>query len=191
MSEKNDQAGKPDDGNADTTADKTPTRGRLLHRVIIGILLVSAILVAAPLVYLQQAGGLTGIIETQLSRQLAAAGDDMSLTIGDVGLEVRLPALHVTITARDVVIDGADTVLTIPAASAVFTPAGLVAQAPFEMVFSDLDLQLDIDPAAADMRASPALSLLAGMSGSSTSAAAGITAFVSTEFKRASCETWS
>ena len=171
MSEKNDQAGKPDGGSADKTADKTPKRGRLLHRVIIGILLVSAILVAAPLVYLQQAGGLTGIIETQLSRQLAAAGDDMSLTIGDVGLEVRLPALHVTITARDVVIDGADTVLTIPAASAVFTPAGLVAQAPFEMVFSDLDLQLDIDPAAADMRASPALSLLAGMSGSRASAA--------------------
>ena len=89
---------------------------------------------------------------------------------------MRLPALHVTITARDVVIDDADTVLTIPAASAEFTLAGLVAQAPFGMVFSDLDLQLDIDPAAADMRASPALSLLAGMSDSRTSAAGVATA---------------
>ena len=162
MSEKNDLQSKADNGNA----DKTPARGRLLHRVIIGIMLLSAVLVAAPLIYLQQVGGLTGIIETQLSRQLARAGDDLSLTIGDVGLEMRLPALHVTITAQDVVIDGAHTVLVIPAASAVFTPAGLLAQAPFEIVFSGLGLQLDIDPAAPNMRASPALSLFAGMSGS-------------------------
>ena len=67
MSEKNDQPGNSDHGNA----DKTPARGRLLHRVIIGIMLVSAMLVGAPLIYLQQAGGLTAIIETQLARLLA------------------------------------------------------------------------------------------------------------------------
>lgn len=137
--------------------------GKLLRRILIGVVAMLVVLVAAPAVYLQQAGGITGIIEAQFARQLARSNQALSLTLGDTGVELRLPAMHLTVTASDVTISGADASLTVPEASAVFTPAGLLAQRPFELVFSDLQLDLTVDPSARNIEASPGMALLAGL----------------------------
>ena len=168
MSEKEDQPdkdkGADKNGRVSGDVSEQPAQGgRLMRRLLIGIALFLVFVVAAPFVYLQQAGGLTGIIETQLSRHLARAGDDVSLRIGNVGMELRLPAMYLTITAENVDVSSDDVAMMIPQASAFFSPVGLLAQTPFEITFSDLDLQLDINPAAQDIQASPAMALLAGI----------------------------
>ena len=146
--------------------------GKLLRRILIGVVGVLVVVIAAPFIYLQQAGGLTGIIEAQLARQLARNNEALSLTLGDTGVEVRLPAMHLTVTASDVTVAGADASLTIPEASAVFTPTGLLAQRPFELVFSDLQLDLTVDPSARNIEGSPGMALLAGLAAGGASGGA-------------------
>ena len=62
--------------------------GKLLRRILIGVVGVLVVVIAAPFIYLQQAGGLTGIIEAQLARQLARNNEALSLTLGDAVVEM-------------------------------------------------------------------------------------------------------
>jgi hypothetical protein len=169
MSETENRQSKDDASGGDTSGGdggaggQHRAGGKLLRRILIGVVAMLVVLVAAPAVYLQQAGGITGIIEAQFARQLARSNQALSLTLGDTGVELRLPAMHLTVTASDVTISGADASLTVPEASAFFTPAGLLAQRPFELVFSDLQLDLTVDPSARNIEASPGMALLAGL----------------------------
>ena len=52
-------------------------------------------------IYLSRAGGLKGVVEARLSGSLGGA----PVTVGDVGFELRMPSMHLTLLAYDVALD--------------------------------------------------------------------------------------
>ncbi len=115
---------------------------RRWHYVLGVAVLVLAGLIATPFVYLSQAGGLSGVFQTQLSNRLGGA----AVTIGDVGIELRLPSMFFTLIAYDVEIDLNDSLIKVPVASADFSPASLLKAAPSDVVLSGLDVDLVVSP---------------------------------------------
>ena len=71
---------------------------RLWRYVFVTLLLVLAVAVAAPAIYLSRAGGLKGVVEARISDSLGGA----PVTVGDVGFELRMPSMHLTLLAYDV-----------------------------------------------------------------------------------------
>ena len=137
-------------------------RRRRLRFVLLSLVLAVLVLVAAPFVYLSQAGGLSGLVSNELSSRLGGA----PVVVGDVGIEVRLPSFGVTLEATGVEIDLDEHMLVLPRASAVFSPQTLLKGMPSEIVLSGLDLDLSLDNEK--WRSSP-LGLLAGAVGTSSS----------------------
>ena len=137
-------------------------RRRGLRFVLLSLVLAVLVLVAAPFVYLSQAGGLSGLVSNELSSRLGGA----PVVVGDVGIEVRLPSFGVTLEATGVEIDLDEHMLVLPRASAVFSPQTLLKGMPSEIVLSGLDLDLSLDNEK--WRSSP-LGLLAGAVGTSSS----------------------
>jgi len=105
-------------------------------------LLFVAAVIAAPWIYLSQAGGFAGVLQTQLSKRLGGA----PVTIGDVGVELRLPSLYFTLLAYDVEIGLDDSAIIVPRASAEFSPQSLLRAEPSDVVLSGLDIDLTLAP---------------------------------------------
>ena len=120
---------------------------RTWRYVFLTLLLVLAVAVATPAIYLSRAGGLKGILEARISDSLGGA----PVTVGDVGFELRMPSMHLTLLAYDVALSLEDSNIIIPEASAVFAPGALLHLAPSEVRFSgaELDFTLGEDGAAA------------------------------------------
>ena len=137
-------------------------RPRRLRFVLLSLAVVLIGLVAAPFVYISQAGGLSGLLRDELSRRLG----DVPVAVGDVGVELRLPSFGVTVEAVGVEIDLEGHRLLLPRASAVFRPEMLLRAMPSEVVLSGLDLDLSLD--SEKWRSSP-LGLLAGAVGAAPS----------------------
>ena len=128
--------------------DTAPKPKRRIWRyVFVTLLLVLAVAVATPAIYLSRAGGLKGILEARISESLGGA----PVTVGDVGFELRMPSMHLTLLAYDVALSLEDSNIIIPEASAVFAPGALLHLAPSEVGFSgaELDFTLGEDGAAA------------------------------------------
>ena len=128
--------------------DTAPKPKRRIWRyVFVTLLLVLAVAVATPAIYLSRAGGLKGILEARISDSLGGA----PVTVGDVGFELRMPSMHLTLLAYDVALSLEDSNIIIPEASAVFAPGALLHLAPSEVGFSgaELDFTLGEDGAAA------------------------------------------
>ncbi|MEE3025673.1 MAG: AsmA-like C-terminal domain-containing protein, partial [Pseudomonadota bacterium] len=116
-------------------------------------------------VYISQAGGLSGLISKELSSRLGG----VPVSVGDVGVEVRLPSFGVTLEATGVEIDPDGQRLVLPRVSAVFSPGTLLKGVPSEIVLSGLDFDLSLD--SEKWRSSP-LGLIAGAVGASSSSGA-------------------
>jgi len=142
----------PPELESETTAPK-PKRRVWLYALAVLLLAVAAA-IAAPLIYLSKAGGIKGILETQLSAALGG----VPVSIGDVGYELRMPSMDVTLMAYDVSFALLDTQIELPQANAVFSPETIWRLAPYEVGLSGLDLDLTLGTDAAN---SP-LALLAG-----------------------------
>ena len=84
-------------GNEPEETAPKPKR-RLWRYVFVTLLLVLAVAVVAPAIYLSRAGGLKGVVEARLSDSLGGA----PVTVGDVGFELRMPPMHFTLLAYDV-----------------------------------------------------------------------------------------
>ena len=137
-------------------------RPRRLRFALLSLAVVLVGLVAAPFIYISQAGGLSGLLRDELSRRLG----DVPVAVGDVGVELRLPSFDVTVEAVGVEIDLDGHRLVLPRASAVFRPEMLLRVMPSEVVLSGLDLDLSLD--SEQWRSSP-LGLLAGAVGAAPS----------------------
>ena len=112
--------------------DTAPKPKRRIWRyVFLTLLLVMAVAVATPAVYLSRAGGLKGVLEARLSDSLGGA----PVTVGDVGFELRMPSMQLTLLAYDVDLSLKDTSIIVPEASAVFAPGALFALRPQKSVF--------------------------------------------------------
>ena len=143
----------PSERESEITAPKPPRR---VWRYVFAVLLLAVGAgIAAPVIYLSKAGGMKGVLETQLSEALG----DAPVSVGDVGFELRMPSMHVTLIAYDARITLQDTQIDLPQASAVFSLNSLWRMAPYEVVLSGLELDVTADDAAAT---SP-LGLLAGV----------------------------
>ena len=70
------------------------------------------------------------------------------MRVGDVGFEVRIPSLLFTIVAKDVEVVRGDTELSLPQASAMFSPASLMMFRPLDVVLSGLDLDVTLEVTA-------------------------------------------
>ncbi|MED5312856.1 MAG: AsmA-like C-terminal domain-containing protein, partial [Pseudomonadota bacterium] len=116
-------------------------------------------------VYISQAGGLSGLISKELSSRLGG----VPVSVGDVGIEVRLPSFGVRLEATGVEIDPDGQRLVLPRVSAVFSPGTLLKGVPSEIVLSELDFDLSLD--SEEWRSSP-LGLIAGAVGASSSSGA-------------------
>ena len=138
-------------------ADKPRRRWRYL----LGAALVAlAGLIAAPFVYLSHAGGLAGVLQTQLSARLGGA----PVAIGDVGVELHLPSMFFTLLAYDVEIGLDDSVIRVPQASAELSPQSLLKGEPSEVALSGLDV--DLTTTAEGWESSPAAGLFLAMTAS-------------------------
>lgn len=143
----------PPELESETTA---PKPSRRVWRYVLAVLLLAVVAgIAAPVIYLSNAGGIKGVLEAQLSDALG----DAPVSVGDVGFEFRMPSMHVTLIAYDASITLQDTQIDLPQASAVFSLNSLWQMAPYEVVLSGLELDVTADGAAAT---SP-LGLLAGV----------------------------
>ena len=119
--------------------------GKPRHRwryVLGAALVLLAVIISAPFIYLSQAGGLAGVLQTQLSDRLGGA----QVVIGDVGVELRLPSMFFTLVAYDVEIGLDDSLILVPQASAEFSPESLLKVEPFEVALSGLDVDLTVSP---------------------------------------------
>ena len=114
---------------------------RVMRFVLLGLLLAVLASVAAPFVYISNAGGLAGLMQVELSKRLGGA----PVAVGDVGFEVQLPSFHLTVHASnvDIALDGNS--LIVPQASVVLTPRALLTWAPSDIVLTGLDLDLALD----------------------------------------------
>ena len=115
---------------------------RVMRFVLLGLLVAILAGVAAPFVYISNAGGLAGLMQAELSKRLGGA----PVVVGDVGVEVQLPSFHLTVHASnvDIAIDGNS--LIVPQASVVLTQRALLTWAPSDIVLTGLDLDLALDP---------------------------------------------
>ena len=112
-------------------------------RYVLGaVLLLLAGVIAAPFIYLSQAGGFAGLLQTQLSERLGGA----PVVVGDVGVGLRLPSMFFTLEAYDVEISLDDGVILVPQVSAEFSPQSLLKADPSEVVLSGLDVDLTMSP---------------------------------------------
>ena len=105
----------PPELESETTAPK-PRRRVWLYALAVLLLAVGAA-IAAPMIYLSKAGGIKGILETQISSALG----DVPVSVGDVGYELRMPSMDVMM-AYDVSFALLDTQIELPQASPSFTP---------------------------------------------------------------------
>ncbi|MEC7981860.1 MAG: DUF3971 domain-containing protein, partial [Pseudomonadota bacterium] len=140
-------------------------RRRRLRFALLSLVLAVLVLASAPFVYISQAGGLSGLISKELSSRLGG----VPVSVGDVGVEVRLPYFGVTLEATGVEIDPDGQRLVLPRVSAVFSPGTLLKGVPSEIVLSGLDFDLSLD--SEKWRSSP-LGLIAGAVGASSSSGA-------------------
>ncbi|MEC9142752.1 MAG: hypothetical protein VYC20_08070, partial [Pseudomonadota bacterium] len=76
-------------------------RRRRLRFALLSLVLAVLVLASAPFVYISQAGGLSGLISKELSSRLSG----VPVSVGDVGIDVRLPSFGVTLEATGVEID--------------------------------------------------------------------------------------
>ena len=115
---------------------------RVLRLVLLSLLIAVLALVAAPFIYISNAGGLAGLMQAELSRRLGGA----QVVVGDVDLGFDLSSLQLTVTADNVglTLDGGS--LTVPRSSVVLTPRSLLIWAPSDIVLGGLDLDLTLDP---------------------------------------------
>ena len=137
------------------------SRRRRLRFALLSLVLAVLVLASAPFVYISQAGGLSGLISKELSSRLGG----VPVSVGDVGIEVRLPSFGVTLEATGVEIDPDGQRLVLPRVSAVFSPGTLLKGVPSEIVLSGLDFDLSLD--SEKWRSSP-LGLIAGAVGASS-----------------------
>ena len=142
----------PSELESEVTAPKP--RRRVWLYVLAVLLLAVGATVATPLIYLSKAGGIKGVLETQIGRALGG----VPVTVGDVGYELRMPSMHVTLMAYDVSLTFQDIQIDLPQASAMFSPDGLWRLAPYEVGLAGLDLDVTLD---GDAASSP-IGLLAG-----------------------------
>ncbi|MEC8516533.1 MAG: DUF3971 domain-containing protein [Pseudomonadota bacterium] len=140
-------------------------RRRRLRFALLSLVLAVLVLASAPFVYISQAGGLSGLISKELSSRLGG----VPVSVGDVGIEVKLPSFGVTLEATGVEIDPDGQRLVLPRVSAVFSPGTLLKGVPSEIVLSGLDFDLSLD--SEKWRSSP-LGLIAGAVGASSSSGA-------------------
>ena len=114
--------------------------GRRWRYVFGAALLALAGIIAAPFLYLSYAGGLAGVLQTQLSARLGGA----PVSIGDVGVELRLPSMFFTLVANDVEISLDDSRIMVPQARAEFSPQSLLKVEPSEVALSGLDVEQNV-----------------------------------------------
>ena len=117
-----------------------------MARVFLTLLLAVAVAVVAPAIYLSRSGGLKGLLEARLSDSLGG----VPVSVGDVGFELRMQSMHLTLLAYDVALSLDGSSITVPQASADFAPGGLVSMTPSEIGLSgaDLDVTIGDDSAA-------------------------------------------
>ena len=114
--------------------------GRRWRYALGAALLALAGIIAAPFLYLSYAGGLAGVLQTQLSARLGG----VPVSIGDVGVELRLPSMFFTLVAHDVEISLDDSLIMVPQARAEFSPQSLLKVEPSEVALSGLDVDLTV-----------------------------------------------
>ena len=114
----------------------------MMRFAVLFLLLAIPVLCAAPFIYISNAGGLAGLMQTELSKRLGGA----PVTVADVEIEVKLPSFSLTVMAIDVGITLDDNALMAPQASVVLTPLSVFNWAPSDIVLTGLDLDLAIDP---------------------------------------------
>ena len=137
--------------------DTAPKPKRRLWRyVFVTLLLVLAVAVATPAIYLSRAGGLKGLLEARLSDSLGGA----PVTVGDVGFELRMPSMHLTLLAYDVALTLDEGSIVVPEANAVFEPGSLLRLSPSEVGFSGVELDFTL---AKDGAATSPVGLLAAL----------------------------
>jgi hypothetical protein len=124
----------------DMTEAKPPRR--VLRLVLLSLLIAVLALVATPFIYVSNAGGLAGLMQTELSRRLGGA----QVVVGDASVEFQLPSFQLTVRADnvDLALEGGS--LTVPRSSVVLTPRALLTWAPSDIVLGGLDLDLTLDP---------------------------------------------
>ena len=144
-------------GNEPEKTAAKPKR-RLWRYIFVTLLLVLAVAVAAPAIYLSRAGGLKGVVEARLSDSLGGA----PVTVGDVGVDLRMPSMHLTLLAYDVALSLDDSSVVVPEASAVFEPSKFLRLAPSEVRFSGAELDLTIGEDGASTAPAGLLAVLAG-----------------------------
>ena len=145
----------PSELESDVTAPK-PKR-RVWFYVLAALLLAVGAAIAAPLIYLSNAGGMKGVLEAQLGKALGG----VPVSVGDVGYELSMPSMHVTLAAFDVSFTLLDTQIDLPEANAMFSLDGLWRLAPYEVSLAGLDLDVTLD---GDVASSPIGLLAAAVS---------------------------
>ena len=148
----------PSENKPEETAPKL--KRRPWRYVFVTLVLVIAVAIAAPTIYLYRAGGLKGIIELRLSDSLGGA----PVTVGDVDFEWRMPSMHLTLLAYEVALSLDDSNVVVPEARAVFEPGALLRFAPSEVRFSGVELDLTIGKKGASFLPAGFLAVLAGSS---------------------------
>ena len=139
--------------------DTAPKPKRRLWRyVFVTLLLVLAVAVATPAIYLSRAGGLKGLLEARLSDSLGGA----PVTVGGVGFEMRMPSMHLTLLAHNVALTLDEGSIVVPEANAVFEPGSLLRLSPSEVRFSGAELDLTIGEDGASTSPAGLLAVLAG-----------------------------
>lgn len=124
------------------TSQNPAGKPRRRWRYVLGaVLLLLAATIASPFIYLSQAGGLAGVLQTQLSNRLGGA----PVAVSDVGVELRLPSMFFTLVAHDVEISLDDNLIKVPQVSAEFSPQSLLKVEPSELALSGLDVDLTVD----------------------------------------------
>ena len=115
---------------------------RVMRYILLSLAVAGLALAATPVVYIWNAGGLAGMVQSELSRRLGGA----PVTIGDVGVEVQLPSFGVTVLAIDVNLTLGDDSLIVPQATVALTPLALLDWVPSDVALSGLDLDVVLDP---------------------------------------------
>ena len=109
--------------------------------MLLSLVLAGLVLVAAPFVYISQAGGLSGLVSNELSSRLGG----VPVAVADVGIEVRLPSFGVTLEATGVEIDLDEHRLETAAGECRLFTGTLLKGMPSEIVLSGLDFDLSLD----------------------------------------------
>ena len=128
-----------------------------LRRALAIFLMLVVFGIAAPVIYVMQAGGPSQIIQDQLASRLGEG----TVSVRDVTFDMQFPSAFLTVIAYDVDIQTPNAAATLPEVSAVFTPIGLFNLRPFELVVSGIDL--DLSAGADGWTGSPSAKLIAGL----------------------------